>query len=373
MDTAQMLKRTTLSMTLLLAFGCSLGVGNAFAQSLTKEQRQAVQDHTNAGVKFYNIRRFDEAIAEFEKAYEIVPDPTLLYNMGLAHMKNSAPEKALFSFQRYQQMAPANDKDRPGVIARIKELQATIEKDAQKAQAAKIAPAPLKDATTAPPIEKTSGGPRPERIGPPPTRQAVASADLHQSPPNIESSDERRIRVAFAAGMAQPAVGVQPAATKELKLDAKTLFSASAAVLYAVPLSVGALDIGLAGSWSPISYVRSAVGREQEERSNLLGLLATAGLRYEVGRSFFLGPAAGAGVVWWTGLGAGNPITGGKDAGTTPMLSFRGALSAVWALAPSAFLGFDLGATYSKPSGVLGQYISSLTRVEANAAVGFAF
>ena len=86
-----------------------------------------------------------------------------------------------------------------------------------------------------------------------------------------------------------------------------------------------------------------------------------------------MGPAVGTGVVWWTGLGAGNPITGGKDAGTTPMLSFRGALSAVWALAPSVFLGVDLGAIYSKPGGIIGQYISSLTRVEADAAVGFAF
>lgn len=67
--------------------------------------------------------KYDEGIQHLETAYDILPHPNVLYNLGLAHMYAGRPEDALDFFTRYKDTAPPADAIE--VDALIRSLQAT--------------------------------------------------------------------------------------------------------------------------------------------------------------------------------------------------------------------------------------------------------
>lgn len=56
--------------------------------------------HSNAGQNAYNAGDYDKAIQEFEAAYRLEPEPTLLINIGRSHAKADRPREALAFYQR---------------------------------------------------------------------------------------------------------------------------------------------------------------------------------------------------------------------------------------------------------------------------------
>jgi hypothetical protein len=57
--------------------------------------------HYLAGEQFYNQGLYEEAIAEYEKAYQIKPHPNVLYNIGQAHERLLEYGKSVEWFERY--------------------------------------------------------------------------------------------------------------------------------------------------------------------------------------------------------------------------------------------------------------------------------
>ena len=58
------------------------------------------------GVTEYNLGRFDWAIVEFERAYELDPAPMLLYNLAQAERRAGNRRRALFLYERFVNRAP---------------------------------------------------------------------------------------------------------------------------------------------------------------------------------------------------------------------------------------------------------------------------
>ena len=53
--------------------------------------------------------KYDEGIAHLESAYDTLPHPNVLYNIGLAHMYAGRSDEAISYFERYKETAPPSD------------------------------------------------------------------------------------------------------------------------------------------------------------------------------------------------------------------------------------------------------------------------
>jgi Tfp pilus assembly protein PilF len=65
-----------------------LSSSTAFAQPPAKPTHEATRDagkHFQRGVALFNEADYAGALAEFKKAYELAPNPAVLYNIGQTH------------------------------------------------------------------------------------------------------------------------------------------------------------------------------------------------------------------------------------------------------------------------------------------------
>ena len=81
-----------------------------------------VAEHVAQGRRLYLLGRYQEAIAEYRRAYELRADPQFLMDTAEAYRQLGATERALFYYERYLAAAP-NAPDREIVEDRITELE----------------------------------------------------------------------------------------------------------------------------------------------------------------------------------------------------------------------------------------------------------
>lgn len=86
-----------------------------------EELKQKVKRLFEDGMVQYDLRRFDAAIALFEKAFETRPDPVFLYNIAQAHRMAGRPADAAAFYRNYLRKAPdaANSADVKVLIAQL--------------------------------------------------------------------------------------------------------------------------------------------------------------------------------------------------------------------------------------------------------------
>ena len=79
------------------------------------------------GEKLFALGKFDEALAQYQRAYDAKPLPGLLFNIGQCHRNLGDYEAAIFSFKKYLKAAPEAD-NREQVEEYIVDLEAEQEK-----------------------------------------------------------------------------------------------------------------------------------------------------------------------------------------------------------------------------------------------------
>jgi tetratricopeptide (TPR) repeat protein len=112
---------------LVVAVDAAVGLltpGGAVAAPV--DEARAVNDKATAA---FALGRFSEAAAEFEKAFELKPDPALLYNAAQAHRLAGNKERALELYQSYLRVY-GHGANRTEVEARVRELKQTTAKPA---------------------------------------------------------------------------------------------------------------------------------------------------------------------------------------------------------------------------------------------------
>ncbi|HEY7374013.1 MAG TPA: hypothetical protein VIF57_17765 [Polyangia bacterium] len=77
--------------------------GGAGAQS----KIQAARDAAENGRRAYNLSHWDEAIAGFEKAYQLSGDPALLFNLAQAHRQAGHGNEAVHFYKTYLREQPS--------------------------------------------------------------------------------------------------------------------------------------------------------------------------------------------------------------------------------------------------------------------------
>jgi len=129
-----------------MSFGFALGTPTARAapppkappsakpEAKSSEQKEA-ERHFQSGVQLFKEAKYAEALAEFERAYEISPQPLVLYNIAGCHRELSHYREAVSYYRRF--LTEGKDKVKParlaaaqaeldGILARIARVTVTV-------------------------------------------------------------------------------------------------------------------------------------------------------------------------------------------------------------------------------------------------------
>lgn len=93
-------------------FAMSLVAGAAHAQKSAKDR---ASEHIEAGLKHQRLAQYDQAIAEYKAAYDLIPHPMVLYNLATAYRLKGDKETAVHYYEKYiaiETMGSAVDKAR---------------------------------------------------------------------------------------------------------------------------------------------------------------------------------------------------------------------------------------------------------------------
>jgi hypothetical protein len=139
------------------------------------QQKQEAKEHFEKATRLYDLGRYGDAIQEYEKAYLLVDDPNLLYNMGQAYRLSDKPEEAIRCYKNYLRKRD-DAPNRADVEKRIAELERTVE---DRHRSGTAAPAPPRPSEAAPaPASGVAPAPSPVAEPPPVAPEAAASAPI---------------------------------------------------------------------------------------------------------------------------------------------------------------------------------------------------
>jgi tetratricopeptide (TPR) repeat protein len=103
------------------------------ASAPTVDKKQAARKYTEAGLTAAKLGDYDTAIKLYEKAYALVPHPTLAFDMAEAHLLAGRIDQALTLYKRYLSDAP-NGPLAQDARDRIAEIEASKAEEARKAE-----------------------------------------------------------------------------------------------------------------------------------------------------------------------------------------------------------------------------------------------
>ncbi len=326
------------------------------AQTAHADPESEAQEHFKRGVKLYNLGHFQEAIPEFEKAYDFDPQPILLFNIAQSHRQNGNKERALFFYRRYLEQEP-NTTKRADVEQRMKELAQAVQQENEQKQK------PPTEVTPPPPTTAPATPPP----GPPVT---TGGAVVTGGPPPSESAIP--VRLALALGPSFVSLSTQA------NIDLPVLFGLELGASYDFLHGPSELRAGVEMLYASLPYdtVPTSSVPSTHANSSFWGALLTLDYAYRVIEQLSIGGGVAGGVVWWAGLAEGNPFTaaGAVISGAIPMPSFGVSLHADYLITPHLFLTFKPAFLYSKAtSDGLTMVTSSVSRFDLDLGVGYRF
>lgn len=156
-------------LSFVIALGLALESGLAGADDARAKQ------HFAAGLKAYNLQRFDTALNEFQAAYLERADPAFLFNIAQCQRQLDQPVAAAKSYRAYLAQQP-DAPNRDEVLQRIDEMdKAAAEQKATRERAARSAAAATPPVASTP---KTASTPALVATPPPPRSHAMRNAAI---------------------------------------------------------------------------------------------------------------------------------------------------------------------------------------------------
>ncbi len=121
--------RTAATTAVVALLALPLVAGEALAQS--EQTKAAAKSHFKRGKASFELGRFSEALGHYEKAYEMLPLPGFLFNIGQCQRNLNNHEKAIFSFRLYLQKVP-KARNRAAVETLLEDLEAKAEAERKR-------------------------------------------------------------------------------------------------------------------------------------------------------------------------------------------------------------------------------------------------
>jgi tetratricopeptide (TPR) repeat protein len=130
------------------------------AAAARADDADKAREHYSAGLRAFDLGKYDEAIEEFERAYRQKDAPGLLYNIGQAYRLSNRPQDAIRFYQRYLAQKP-DASNRAEVLAKIDRLQGIVEEQKKLLgqHPERFLPTPLPPVPQAAPEEAVAKGP----------------------------------------------------------------------------------------------------------------------------------------------------------------------------------------------------------------------
>jgi tetratricopeptide (TPR) repeat protein len=101
-------------------------------------QEKRARAHFDKAEKAFNLGRFDDALAEYQAAYEALPLPAFVFNIAQCHRNLGHDEQAIFFYQRFLSLQP-DAPSRPVVEELIAEQTRHLDGRRKAAEAARAA------------------------------------------------------------------------------------------------------------------------------------------------------------------------------------------------------------------------------------------
>ena len=115
------------SMAIVLAALCApFGTSTAWAVQRNDEAMREAGKHFQRGVTLYGETDYRGALVEFKRAYELAPNPAVLYNIGETEYQLRDYASALTTFERYLLDSGPGDSHRAEVEANVRELKSRV-------------------------------------------------------------------------------------------------------------------------------------------------------------------------------------------------------------------------------------------------------
>ncbi len=121
--------RTWVRVLLLFAVGI---LASSLTLSALAAPRDEAKRHFKAGMELIAGGDIDAGVAELEVAYDILPHPNVLFNIGRAFTEAGRQEEALTYFRRYVESGPPDAADVQALIYQIEEELALAQREAEK-------------------------------------------------------------------------------------------------------------------------------------------------------------------------------------------------------------------------------------------------
>ena len=71
-----------------------------------QDARQQAREIAAEATRHYNLGRFDQALIEYQRAYDVFAAPQLLFNLGQCNRELGNHEQAVFFFERFLEQMP---------------------------------------------------------------------------------------------------------------------------------------------------------------------------------------------------------------------------------------------------------------------------
>jgi len=114
-------------MVVVLAALCApFGTSTALAAQRNDEAMREAGKHFQRGVTLYGETDYRGALVEFKRAYDLAPNPAVLYNIGETEYQLRDYANALTTFERYLLDSGPSDSHRPEVEANVRELKSRV-------------------------------------------------------------------------------------------------------------------------------------------------------------------------------------------------------------------------------------------------------
>ena len=111
------MRQSTLILAASLAMLAPIGLPGTLEVARAEDRAEASR-HFQLGVRLYAESKFDEALIEFERAYELSPHPSVLYNIAASHRERSHYGEAILVFERF--LSEGERVVRPDLLARAR-------------------------------------------------------------------------------------------------------------------------------------------------------------------------------------------------------------------------------------------------------------
>jgi tetratricopeptide (TPR) repeat protein len=109
---------------------------------------RAAKKYYERGQKLFNLQKFDEALEQFQKAYDAKPIPDFLFNMGQCQRNLGDYDAAIFSFKKFLKLEPdASNREQ------VEQLIDDLEQKQQEANSQRLGLGKKKRGSGPPPIE----------------------------------------------------------------------------------------------------------------------------------------------------------------------------------------------------------------------------